>query len=58
MAEALAYNREGIGLIGGMEEMDGGNYHTPLPLTQQQKDYIRFLKIILIIIAVQQILQM
>ncbi|MGN7783694.1 hypothetical protein ACTJIJ_04180 [Niabella sp. 22666] len=44
MAEALAYNREGIGLIGGMEEMDGGNYHMPLPLTQEQKDYIRFFK--------------
>ncbi|MFT4094306.1 MAG: beta-galactosidase [Niabella sp.] len=44
MAEALAYNRQGIGLIGGMEEMDGGNYRTPLALPEDQKEYIRFFK--------------
>jgi len=44
MAEILAYNRDGIGLIGGQEEMEGGNHHSELALPQDQKDYIQFFR--------------
>ncbi|MCF3109886.1 beta-galactosidase [Niabella sp. CC-SYL272] len=44
MAEILAYNRDGIGLIGGLEEMEGGKHETSFELSQDQKDYIRFFR--------------
>ncbi len=44
MAEILAYNRDGIGLIGGQEEMEGGNHRLPLELSADQKDYIQFFR--------------
>ncbi|WP_300598729.1 hypothetical protein [Niabella sp.] len=42
MAEILAYNRDGIGLIGGSEEMEGGKHQSAFQLPQDQKDYVQF----------------
>ncbi|MBO9592100.1 MAG: hypothetical protein J7599_04265 [Niabella sp.] len=44
MAEILAYNRDGIGLIGGQEEMEGGNYPFPFEQSPDQRDYIQFFR--------------
>ena len=42
MAEALAYNRQGIGMVGGLEEMEGVRMTGAYELPQDQKDYITF----------------
>lgn len=44
MAEVLAYNREGIGMIGGLDEMEGGNHDEPFKLSKEQKAYVQFFK--------------
>lgn len=44
MAECLAYNRESIGMIGGLSEMEGGNYKEPYTLPDDQKAYVQFFK--------------
>ncbi|HMH22503.1 MAG TPA: hypothetical protein VK563_12040 [Puia sp.] len=42
MAEALAYNRQGIGMVGGLEEMEGNRMTGAYELPQDQKNYITF----------------
>lgn len=42
MAEAMAYNRQGMGMIGGLEEMEGGRITGGYELPDDQKQYISF----------------
>ena len=42
MAEAMAYNRQGMGMIGGLEEMEGGRLGKEYDLPDDQKAYVRF----------------
>lgn len=42
MAEAMAYNRQGMGMVGGLEEMEGGRMNEEYELPEEQKKYISF----------------
>jgi hypothetical protein len=42
MAEAMAYNRQGIGMVGGLKDMSGDQLLQGSELPEDQKNYIRF----------------
>ena len=42
MAEAMAYNRQGMGMVGGLKEMEGNQLAQGYELPEDQKEYIRF----------------
>jgi hypothetical protein len=42
MAQAMAYNRQGMGMVGGLKEMEGNQLAQGYELPQDQMNYIRF----------------
>ncbi|OAQ38021.1 hypothetical protein A5893_16795 [Pedobacter psychrophilus] len=44
MAESMAYNRQGFGLISGTEEMEGALPEKSYVLTKDEQEYIKFFK--------------
>jgi hypothetical protein len=42
MAEAMAYNRQGMGMVGGLKEMEGNQVSEGYDLPDDQKNYIKF----------------
>ena len=42
MAEAMAYNRQGMGMVGGLKEMEGNQQSQGFELPEDQKAYIKF----------------
>ena len=42
MAEAMAYNRQGMGMVGGLKEMEGNQLAQGFELPEDQKNYIKF----------------
>lgn len=42
MAEAMAYNRQGMGMVGGLKEMEGNQLAQGFELAEDQKSYIKF----------------
>jgi hypothetical protein len=44
MAEAMAYNRQGMGMVGGLKEMEGNQLVQGFELPEDQKNYIRFFR--------------
>jgi len=42
MAEAMAYNRQGMGMVGGLKEMEGNQLAQGYELPDDQKNYIKF----------------
>jgi hypothetical protein len=42
MAEAMAYNRQGMGMVGGLKEMEGNQLAQGYEMPEDQKEYIRF----------------
>lgn len=44
MAEAMAYNRQGMGMVGGLEEMEGNRMNNLYGLDDDQKNYIQFFR--------------
>jgi len=42
MAEAMAYNRQGMGMVGGLKEMEGNQLAQGYDLPEEQKAYIKF----------------
>jgi hypothetical protein len=42
MAEAMAYNRQGLGMVGGLKEMEGNQLSQGFELPEDQKNYIKF----------------
>ncbi|TZF83645.1 hypothetical protein FW774_09215 [Pedobacter sp. BS3] len=42
MAETMAYDRQGLGLIGGMTEIEGGNLGKEYHLSDDEKEYVKF----------------
>ena len=42
MAEAMAYNRQGLGMVGGLKEMEGNQLPESYELPEEQKNYIKF----------------
>lgn len=44
MAEAMAYNRQGMGMVGGLDEMEGNRMDDPYGLEQDQKNFIQFFR--------------
>ena len=42
MAEAMAYNRQGMGMVGGLKEMEGNQLEQGYDLPEDQKNYIKF----------------
>jgi hypothetical protein len=44
MAEAMAYNRQGMGMVGGLDEMEGNRMTDAYKLPEEQKNYIQFFR--------------
>ena len=44
MAEAMAYNRQGMGMIGGLEEMEGNRMTNLYGLEADQKNFVQFFR--------------
>lgn len=44
MAEAMAYNRQGMGMVGGLEEMEGNRMNNLYGLEEEQKHFIQFFR--------------
>jgi hypothetical protein len=44
MAEAMAYNRQGMGMIGGLEEMEGNRMTNLYGLEEDQKNFVQFFR--------------
>jgi hypothetical protein len=42
MAEVMAYNRQGMGMVGGLKEMEGNQLAQGYELPEDQKEYIKF----------------
>jgi hypothetical protein len=42
MAEAMAYNRQGMGMVGGLKEMEGNQLAQGYELPEDQMNYIKF----------------
>lgn len=42
MAEAMAYNRQCMGMVGGLKEMEGNQLEQGFELPEDQKNYIKF----------------
>jgi hypothetical protein len=42
MAESMAYNRQGLGMVGGLREMEGNQVAQGFELPADQKNYIKF----------------
>jgi hypothetical protein len=42
MAEAMAYNRQGLGMVGGLKEMEGDQLAQGIELPDDKKNYIKF----------------
>jgi hypothetical protein len=42
MAESMAYNRQGLGMVGGLKEMEGNQLPEGYNLPEEQKNYIKF----------------
>ena len=44
MAEAMAYNRQGMGMIGGLDEMEGNRMTNLYGLEEDQRNFVQFFR--------------